>query len=208
MKKLILSIAAVLALGTAQTASAANLVYNGSFEVGPKPGSFIQLNAGSTVIDGWTVLPHSVDYIGTYWAAQDGSRSIDLAGGNLGGIKQTINTVAGSTYTLSFWMPGNPAGKAVAKDLDVFISGIANPFNYTFDLNNTFTDMMWQEKVINFVANSNETTIAFKANQYGVYGPALDNVSVISATPVPEPASMALGFMSLAGLLATRKRKK
>ena len=53
---------------------------NGSFETGPTPGGYVTLSAGDTQITGWTVTGDSVDYIGSYWPAADGSRSLDLSG--------------------------------------------------------------------------------------------------------------------------------
>ena len=89
---------------------------NGSFETGTyvDGGSgFEQLNAGDTSIDGWTVDSGSVDWIGTYWPAQDGSMSIDLSGADAGTLSQVLATTIGNTYTVSFALSGNPAGDPV-----------------------------------------------------------------------------------------------
>ena len=71
---------------------------NGSFETGPTPGGYVTLSAGDTQITGWTVTGDSVDYIGSYWPAADGSRSLDLSGNAGGGVAQAFDTVAGRTY--------------------------------------------------------------------------------------------------------------
>ena len=69
---------------------------NGSFENGPIINNgFITLYAGSTEIPGWTVDSGSIDLIGDYWTASDGSRSIDLNGDGLGAISQTFDTISG-----------------------------------------------------------------------------------------------------------------
>ena len=70
---------------------------NGSFEIGPTPGSFVGVANGSTVITGWVVV-NNIDYIGTFWKAKDGDRSIDLNGGITGGIKQTFDALEGHGY--------------------------------------------------------------------------------------------------------------
>ena len=54
---------------------------NGSFETGTFDAqAFDTLSAGSTAITDWTVDSGSVDWVGSYWTASVGSRSIDLTG--------------------------------------------------------------------------------------------------------------------------------
>src|ERR1039458_5878459 len=51
----------------------ANLITNGSFEIGPDAGTWwISLGAGSTDIIGWEVTDGGIDYQGTIWQASDG----------------------------------------------------------------------------------------------------------------------------------------
>ena len=64
------------------------LISNGSFEEGVNPGAaFITLPAGSTAITDWKVERGTIDYIGPYWTAAEGQRSVDLAGNNRGAIQ-------------------------------------------------------------------------------------------------------------------------
>ena len=71
-----------------------NLIVNGSFEEGPDVESVVPLDEGSTAIKGWTVTRGQIDYIGTFWKAADGKRSIDLHGSPVyGGLKQKFATV-------------------------------------------------------------------------------------------------------------------
>ena len=93
MKKLILAVAALALPAVAH----AGPFINGSFEnASVNPGSgFTNLAGGSTAITGWTVGGDSIDYIGGYWNAQNGSRSIDLSGNAPGSIFQTFDTVLG-----------------------------------------------------------------------------------------------------------------
>ena len=112
----ITSFLAVTVLSIGARLPAENLVVNGSFEdgVGTYDGGngvdFVTLKAGSTGITGWTIILSSIDYDGSYWQASDGGRSLDLegAGGDLGGVSQTISTVPGKAYVLTFDMAGNP----------------------------------------------------------------------------------------------------
>jgi hypothetical protein len=43
-------------------------------------------------IDGWEVGGSSVDWVGTYWPAQEGAMSIDLSGADAGSVSQTFDT--------------------------------------------------------------------------------------------------------------------
>lgn len=98
---------ALLTLATASPAFAASLITNGSFETGAAPGSFTTESAGSTDITGWTIASGSVDYIGSYWAASDGARSIDIAGSAIGALSQSFATTAGQKYLVTFDLSSN-----------------------------------------------------------------------------------------------------
>src|SRR5690349_5839128 len=98
-----------LGLGTAAalvgtSAVLAASVANGSFENGtpPDPGvGYTTVNSGdSTTITNWTVSQGSVDYIGSYWHASNGARSIDLSGNEAGVLSQNLTTYAGHNYTV------------------------------------------------------------------------------------------------------------
>src|SRR5437867_11795365 len=99
---LLITLSSLLSWSTPAIAqSSVNLVTNGSFESASiNPGaSFITLNAGDTAITGWTVIGANIDYIGAYWNASNGTRSLDLDGyGAAGGVQQTFRTTPGSQY--------------------------------------------------------------------------------------------------------------
>ena len=189
---------------------AANLIQNGSFEtatVNPNPGtSYITLGVGSTVITGWTVSQATIDYIGTYWQASEGSRNLDLSGLNAGGIQQTFNTTVGDTYRVTFDLAGNPNASPIIKDRRVSAGGRSADFSFN-TTGKSNSNMGWLSKSWDFTANSTTTTLefidltnSFLTNSFA--GPALDNVSVIALSPpptptsIPEPSSM-LGLLSL-----------
>ena len=159
---------------------------NGSFETGTyvDGGSgFEQLNAGDTSITGWTVDAGSVDWIGTYWPAQDGSMSIDMSGVDAGTISQTIATTIGNTYTVSFFLSGNPAGLPTVKTLDVSATGGATA-SYTYDVTgNDLTNMNWTQETYTFLATSASTTLSFVSTTAGGFGPAIDNVVITETVP-------------------------
>lgn len=199
-------LAAAVALGSislAQNAEAAPFT-NGSFEDGlANIGAFTTINAGQPGITGWTVLGHSVDYIGTYWAAQDGNRSLDLNGNGKGGVSQTFDTSIGQVYQVSFWVAGNPDGLPILKELTA--DDGTTTFEFEFDATgSTRVDPNWSERTFEFIASGASTTLSFKSTVEGFFGPALDNVSV---TAIPEPFTLSLLGVSLVGLgLARRGR--
>ncbi|TRU45149.1 MAG: choice-of-anchor C family protein [Microcystis aeruginosa Ma_QC_Ch_20071001_S25] len=177
---------------------ATNLIQNGSFETATvNPGPFLQLNAGSTVITGWTVSQGSIDYIGTFWQASEGARSIDLQGLASGTIEQTFNTTIGATYRVTFDLAGNPFGNPTIRQMRVRAGGSSADFS--FDITGKSpSNVGWVSKSWDFTANSTTTTLEFIGLGSGTNGPALDNVSVIalSSPSIPEPSSM-LGLLGL-----------
>jgi choice-of-anchor C domain-containing protein len=156
---------------------------NGSFETGTyvdNGSGFRQQNAGELNIDDWTVGGHSVDWIETYWPAQEGTRSIDLSGSNAGSLSETFETTIGNTYDVSFALSGNPAGPPTVKTLQVSATGGTTGL-YMYDLTvnaNDLTDMKWSTQTYSFVATSATTTLTFTSTTAGAFGPALDDVVV------------------------------
>lgn len=198
--------AAACVLAVSGGASAATFT-NGSFEDGVAfSAPYITIAGGdSTSITGWTVGGHSVDYIGTYWQAEDGNRSIDLAGNGNGTLFQTFDTVAGTTYNVGFWVGRNPDGGANPRTGFVDVGGAPIAVSYSGSGNRA--DMQWQQEAFSFVAGGPTTTLTFAADSAtsgGFYGMALDNVSIAA---VPEPAiwgMMLLGFGLVGGALRQR----
>lgn len=181
-KKTLAAVVASIAVSVSLVAGAyaASVNTNGSFETGIAPGAFTPLAAvDSTSIDDWTVVSGNVDYIGSYWVASEGDRSLDLTGsdGSAGAVSQTLTTVPGHTYTVMFDLAGNPAGGPVVKNLEVNAGGTPAP--YTFDTTGrSLTDMGWTPETYTFTATGPSTTLTFASLDPGFYGPALDNVVV------------------------------
>lgn len=184
---------------------------NGSFETGPTPGGYVTLTAGDTQITGWTVTGNSVDYIGSYWPAAHGSRSLDLSGNAAGGVAQAFDTVAGRTYRVGFALAGNPDCALTVKTVQVQATG-APSVNYLFDAtNSSLSNMGWAAQAYTFTATGPTTTLAFASQDNTGCGPALDNVAVNDVTPAPVPALSTWGLLGLAGLLgfaAMRGRRR
>jgi len=195
--------AAVLLAGSAQAA----LVANGSFENGTNPpgSGFSTLAAGSTDLAGWTIGRGGIDWIGGYWQAADGVRSIDISGNAPGSISQTLTTSIGHRYIVTFDLAGNPDGGPAIKSLDVSVNGTGNA-TYNFDTTGfSRSNMGWASQSYSFIATSTSSTLAFAGLNQDAYGAALDNVAV---SQVPEAATWAMliaGF-GLVGAAARRRR--
>lgn len=205
MRKLMLAAVAAVVLPAA--AQAAPIITNGSFETsttvqgGP---AFVTLNNGSTAIDGWTVTAGSIDYILSYWPAQDGSRSIDLSGNEPGAISQTFNTIANQRYVVKFFLGGNFDGPPPSKTIQASAGDFSGTFTYTPTGTGNFQG--YNAYSFGFVGTGSPTTLTFASLSSGPFGAALDNVSV---TAVPEPASWALmiaGFGLAGAALRSRRR--
>ena len=223
MMKFLLLGAATLAF--AAPASAQNLLVNGGFDADDVPdGGFKIYNAGDTIGGGgWTVLGNggnsglnlSTTYAepGVLFAAQSGPVSADLtAAGNTGfanGLSQTFATVAGRSYSLSFWV-GNADGNGnytLPSSITASVGGVSL---------GTFTNAAitpgttnWVQFTQRFVATGASTELVFgNATPGGDNFAGLDTVSV---TNVPEPATWAMmigGIGAAGGSLRTRARRK
>ena len=201
-------VSAAILVGLSAIPAHASLILNGSFESGISPGSFTTLNAGDTTsLTGWTVASGNIDYIGTYWTASNGSRSLDLNGLVPGSISQTFSgLVAGQTYVVSFDLAGNPAGGPQPKMITVTTD--EDVFNASFDSSNTsLSSMGWKPKSFTFVAAGTTDTLNLRAipSISPAMRPILRPLGLLSTTSpsrlFPNPATWAMMIMGLPALV-------
>lgn len=196
----------------------ANLITNGSFELGVNPPGppgdpFQVVSTGdNSTLTGWTVGgPVGVDWIQeNYWQAADGAYSLDLNALGAGAVSQSFATTAGVTYTMTYSLSLNPdtnpnfptLRKATASAVNTADSTslATTEHEFTFnELNSNYTDMNWQSYTLTFTASGDQTTIQFVSGNVDAGGVALDNVVVTGPTqppvdpnPIPAPAGMIL----------------
>ena len=182
---------AVLLCSLATAASAQELVANGGFET----GTFSSWTpVGNTLFQG----PASGGgHTGSFGAAFG-------AVGTPGGISQTLTTVAGATYTFSFWLQldlGAPfSGEADWNGAAVFSMASATPSNALYN---------YAQQSFTTTATGTSTVIQFLfRDDPGSW--LLDDVSVVgtSVSVTPEPATMGMLASGLLGLVAIGRRRK
>lgn len=165
-------------------AAHAELVTNGGF------------NAGG--LAGWTVSGGAAGSSCSY-AVVGCSADIYSLNGELVSLSQTLGTVAGASYSYSFYVD----------------YGVSNLVSFTadgadlFKLTNSADGVGMQKITGSFVAADASTTIAFNLSGQRVHL-FLDEVSVLGPAPannVPEPMTLVLAGIGLAALALSRGRR-
>ena len=210
-------LAALLAFAPLTGAHAdANLLVNGSFESGafaPNGEGFESLNAGATDISGWTVISNEMAWgsnTNIYGlTSSDGDKFLDLTGYHnaspYGGVAQTIDTIVGRTYTVSFDI-GDSTNLNPLLNGPVAVESAAGTADKIFFLDPSTSGNLWQRYSYQFIATDTTTNVSFTGTT-GVDYIGLDNASV-TINPVPEASTMLLFLLGASSLvLFTRKRK-
>lgn len=196
--------AVALAAGftTAARAQGGNLIRNGDFEANGAVTAWQSLHAGSSGIAGWRITSGYADLVGRWWQPAGGSDSVEVGTPGPGAIEQSVATVPGRRYRLSFALAGNPEGPPRVKTLIVSAGPARRAF--TFDTaGRTRQNMGWRTQTLDFTAAASTTTIGFTRTdgspRSGWYGPAIDDVSLTAlgaeaapagpATSAPTPAA-------------------
>jgi len=197
-------IVALGAIAIAAPASAAtNLLTNGGFENQTFPGTTTYYNVGPSGSGanhpippgfGWTVPTNNVDIISyaSYGPAPagGGDYGLDLVGyGSTGEISQTLNTVMGRVYNVSFQYSANPGFTDPMADVLVNNAAIGSVTGLS----------SWQTFTGSFIGTGSPETFALNETAGGGNaGVFLDNIS-ISAVPEPFTWLLMIGGVAMIG---------
>ena len=221
---LALATAGLLASAATQAAPV-SLIANGSFETLPVALGDGQWSVLSSLA-GWTVDAGSGVEVrrNVVGSAQEGTVFIELDthAGTFGGqlfdgstnswISQSIATVAGTHYTLSWYYAPRAGEAADTNAIDVLWNGVKLATSNGSGMG--ANGGVWQQYSFEVVGTGTDMLSFAAGGKADAVGGSLDNISLVAAAAaqaaavLPEPASVGLAAVALAGLALARRRRQ
>lgn len=184
-------------------AAPVELVVNGSFEADAQAPNTWHIYNNLT---GWTGGIAGIELRdNNAGQAYDGKNFIELDTNKNSSAAQTIATVAGHDYILSFAYSPRAGVKADSNGIDVLWNGHSLGVQTGDGMHNTGN--VWSIITRTVHATSNTSTLMFSAaGKSDSYGGSLDRVSLISSVPEPSTYAMMLAGVGMLGLASRRRR--
>jgi len=164
-----------------------DIVRDGLFKQHTIPATF-QTFTSPTSFGAWDVTSYqAVVYNDTSlfgWTPL-GGRPVEL--GNVAGpgkIQQTLNTVAGQTYQVTFAFTGDFDIGETTKDLEVTVAGTSNNFSISEPPGWTPLDPVWDSRSITFTATASTTLLSFES--LDLTGSGHSVIGDVQITEVPD----------------------
>lgn len=192
-----------LALAPAFASAVPNLVTNGSFEAPNIPNNSWTIFYGS--IPGWSTGPAGVEVrdnnAGT---AYDGSQFVELDTTSNSWIQQTLNTVIGESYLISFAYSPRIGVNGTSNKIDIWWNGVKLGSANGSGLNQA--NHTWLIYEFDVVAASSASVLRFAAaGTSDSLGGSLDAISV-SLVSEPAMPALILAGLGLVGFAARRRK--
>jgi hypothetical protein len=219
----VFSVTAALLTGSAQ----ANLISNGSFETASDgsllpalTGPGLSLPNGNTAMADWTVIGGTAGD-GLAWLGKNnqygpttpfGNYFLDLTGyadrTPYFGVEQTISTVAGQSYVLTFNLGVDQSNGLYSGPIGVTATAGSTAGGVN-DYNPVGVGSIWQSFTLDFTASTASTLITIQGVQGNQYI-GLDEVSVNAASSTPETSTWAMMLIGFSGFafVGYRRAKK
>ncbi len=185
-----------------------NLIANGDFEDSspfiPTGEDTVSLPADSTLIPGWIVADAEVHWTGEAnpfgFRAQNGMGSMDLTGYHdalpYGAIKQTVPTVVGHTYDVTFYLGYIPGNALFSGPVSAELKVGNSAQTFTTKSTGSGTTSVWTKCTRSFTAASTSTVVSIGGTQStGGNYIGIDNVSMVDTSDaLPQPTFANGGF--------------
>ncbi|MYM95726.1 FxDxF family PEP-CTERM protein [Duganella vulcania] len=200
IKNLIKSAALVALLSGANAfAAPVELLINGSFEANHQSANTWANYANLT---GWTGGEHGIELRNHVdGVAAQGVNFVELDTNKNSSMFQSVQTVLGQHYTLTFQFENRPGVALSSQGLSVDWGGaeIAH-------VNNSLNGA-WETRSYSLIGDGSAMKLKFIATGTSdSYGTSLDNVSLTTAVPEPETYAMMLAGLGLVGVVARRRK--